>query len=70
MEIGSVHYIVEPIGSIVSGMVTDPLGRRRTMMLVNIPLIIGWFMMYNASTVTEIFVADILLGLGVGLMES
>ena len=70
MEIGSVHYIVEPIGSIVSGMITDPLGRRRTMMFVNIPLIIGWFMMYNASSVTEIFVADILLGLGVGLMES
>lgn len=39
-------------------------------MLVNIPLIVAWFMMYNASSATEIFVANALLGLGVGLMES
>lgn len=40
------------------------------MMFVNIPLVIAWFMMYNANSVWEIFVANVLLGLGVGLMES
>lgn len=40
------------------------------MLLVNIPFIVGWFMLYNATTVTEVFVAHSLLGLGVGLMES
>ncbi|XP_055307472.1 facilitated trehalose transporter Tret1-like, partial [Sitodiplosis mosellana] len=68
--LGSVNYVVEPLGSVLSAIITDALGRKRTMMLVNIPLIIAWFMMYNATSVTEIFVADVLLGLGVGLMES
>lgn len=40
------------------------------MLLVNIPLTIAWFMMHNASSVFEIFIANVLLGLGVGLMES
>lgn len=48
----------------------DPVGRKRGMMLVNIPLVIAWFMMYNATSVCQIFVANSLLGLGVGLMES
>lgn len=47
----------------------DPVGRKRGMMIVNIPLIIGWLMMYNASSVWQIFVANSLLGLSVGLME-
>lgn len=49
---------------------TDALGRKSAMMIVNIPLLIAWFMMFNASTIWEIFVANILLGLGAGLMES
>lgn len=39
-------------------------------MLVNLPLVIAWFMLYKASSVMEIFIANVLLGLGVGLMES
>lgn len=49
---------------------TDALGRKSAMMIVNIPLLVAWFMMYNASSVWEIFVANVLLGLGAGLMES
>lgn len=40
------------------------------MILVNVPLIIAWFMMYNSKSVDEIFIANILLGFGSGLMES
>lgn len=47
----------------------DYLGRRRTMMIVNIPYALAWFMMYNASSVWQIFVANSLLGFGIGLME-
>lgn len=48
----------------------DPVGRKRGMMVVNIPLVIAWLMMYNATAVWHMFVANTLLGLGVGLMES
>lgn len=40
------------------------------MMIVNIPHIIGWLIMYNANSVWMIFMANILFGLGVGLMEA
>lgn len=40
------------------------------MLLVNIPHVISWLMMYMANSVWMIFVANILFGLGVGLMEA
>uniref|UniRef100_U5EU35 Putative transmembrane transport n=1 Tax=Corethrella appendiculata TaxID=1370023 RepID=U5EU35_9DIPT len=67
---GSVAYICQPIGSILSGIVLEPLGRKRSMILVNIPHIIGWFMLHFASTLEEIYFAAVLLGLGVGFMEA
>lgn len=67
---GSVLFIFEPIGSVLSAVVTDYLGRRRAMMLVNIPYAVAWLMMFNASSILEIFIANSLLGFGIGLMES
>lgn len=40
------------------------------MMLVNLPLLIAWLMMFKASSVWEVFVATALFGLAVGLMET
>lgn len=40
------------------------------MILVNIPHIIGWLMLYNATSLNEIYIAAVLLGLGVGFMEA
>lgn len=67
---GSIAFLAEPLGSIVSGWFTDTLGRRRAMVLVNVPHIVAWVLMYRATTTAEIFVAGALLGLGIGLMES
>lgn len=49
---------------------TDALGRRRAMLIINIPFIISWFMMYRAESVIEIFIAYALLGFSVGLVEA
>lgn len=67
---GSIAWVCEPIGAALSGWIAEPLGRKRAMFLVNIPHVIGWIMMYNATTITEVFVANILFGLGIGLMEA
>lgn len=40
------------------------------MMVVNIPYAVAWLMMFNASSIVEIFIANSLLGFGIGLMES
>lgn len=40
------------------------------MMVVNIPYLVAWFMLYHAKSVTEIFVGSSLLGLSNGLAQS
>lgn len=63
-------YICQPIGSVLSGVVLEQLGRKRGMMIVNIPHIIAWIMMYYAKDLQTLFMADLLLGLGIGFMEA
>ncbi|XP_055305860.1 facilitated trehalose transporter Tret1-like [Sitodiplosis mosellana] len=63
-------FLIQPLGSILSAVLTDPLGRIKTMILVNIPFAIGWFLMYRASAVWEIFVGMGLQGLAIGLLEA
>lgn len=67
---GSIAYICEPLGSVVSGWISEPLGRKHAMLVVNIPHLIAWLLLYYSTTLWEIFLANILLGLGVGLMEA
>lgn len=67
---GSIVFLTQPIGSIVSGWITEQIGRKRAMMIVNAPHIVAWAMLYVAQSTTELFVASVLLGLGVGFMES
>lgn len=69
-SIASVAYIFEPLGSILSGWITEPIGRKKAMFFVNAPHLIAWIMLYYSKTLTEVFIAHILLGLGVGLMEA
>lgn len=67
---GSIALMTQPIASLASGWFTDTLGRRRTMILVNVPHIAAWLLMYMATTTIEIYAAGVLLGIGVGLMET
>lgn len=53
----SIAFIFQPIGSIASGIVLEPLGRKKSMILVNIPHIIGWTMLHYASSLTELYIA-------------
>uniref|UniRef100_A0A336LS95 CSON014628 protein n=1 Tax=Culicoides sonorensis TaxID=179676 RepID=A0A336LS95_CULSO len=61
---GSMAYICQPIGSLLSGVIVEKLGRKRGMMVVNIPHIIAWLMLYFAQDIYTVFIANLLLGLG------
>lgn len=54
----------------MSGLLTEPLGRRRAMMLVNIPHIVAWAMLATSKSLEVTYVAFALLGISVGLMEA
>lgn len=67
---GSIMFVFEPIGSLMSGWITEPIGRKRAMFFVNIPHLVAWTMFYYSTTLGEILIAFALLGFGIGLMES
>lgn len=67
---GSLSFICQPIGSALSGWLTDPIGRKRALFVVNFPHIIAWALLYFSTTMTEVYVASVLLGLGTGLTEA
>lgn len=57
-------------GSLVSGIITEPMGRKRALMVVNIPHLLGWYTLYLSTSLTHVFIGMALLGLGIGLMEA
>lgn len=67
---GSMLYILFVFTSLFSGVLIEPMGRKKAMLLVNIPLFFGWFSLYCATSHAQVFFGMALLGAGGGLMES
>lgn len=61
--------IFQPIGGVLTGF-TEPMGRKKALICVNIPYAIAWLLLYYSASLTMIYVAFALLGLGIGLMEA
>ncbi|XP_076220601.1 facilitated trehalose transporter Tret1 isoform X2 [Nomia melanderi] len=68
--ISSLNLFLVPIGCFVSGPVSQYLGRKRTMMLINIPFIIAWIIFHYATNAAMLFTALALTGLTGGLLEA
>lgn len=66
----SIAFICQPLGGVLSGVLTEPWGRKKAMFLVNIPFVAAWLLMHFARNATEVIVADVLMGVGVGFMEA
>lgn len=67
---GSIAFICQPLGGVMSGWITEPFGRKKAMFLVNIPFVAAWIMMYSAGSTMQVLIADVLMGIGVGFMEA
>lgn len=46
----------------------DKIGRKKTLLLTEIPLIFGWLLIAFASTVHMIYIGRLLVGLGTGMV--
>lgn len=66
--IASMTMIFQPVGAVLTGF-TEPLGRKRSLILVNIPYAIAWIMLYFAQDLIMIYGAFAWLGIGIGVME-
>jgi predicted MFS family arabinose efflux permease len=67
---GSINLICVPLGCLMSGTLTQPLGRKRSMILVNVPFIVAWIMFHYASNVGMLYASLVLTGLSGGLLEA
>lgn len=68
--ISSLNLFLVPIGCFASGPLSQYLGRKRTMMLTNIPFIAAWIIYYYATTPGMLFIALAMTGLTGGLLEA
>lgn len=66
----SVSTIGTPCGCIMASCLTDLLGRKRTMIALQIPAIVGWTMVGFAMSVEWIYVGRFLVGLSSGMIGS
>lgn len=64
----SIGFICQPVGSILSGIVLEPLGRKYSMLLVNVPQILGWYLFYAAGSLFTLFTAIVIMGLGLSII--
>lgn len=57
-----------PIGNVLSGPLIDKLGRKTTMVMSNIPSLLGWILMSTQSNrLYVLYMGQMLLGLSVGM---
>ncbi|XP_013134728.1 PREDICTED: facilitated trehalose transporter Tret1-like isoform X2 [Papilio polytes] len=55
------------IGNVISGFLMDTHGRRLTLIICEVPMIIGWFIIGFATTAIELIIGRLILGLGCGM---
>ncbi|XP_055550643.1 uncharacterized protein LOC129733099 [Wyeomyia smithii] len=68
--LSSINLICVPLGCVFSGMLTQPIGRRRAMQIVNIPMLIAWLLFHFADDVHFLYCGLALAGFSGGLSEA
>ncbi|XP_058447288.1 uncharacterized protein LOC131427791 [Malaya genurostris] len=68
--LSSINLICVPLGCVFSGMLTQPIGRRRAMQIVNIPMLIAWLLFHFAEDVHFLYCGLALAGFSGGLSEA
>lgn len=68
--IASFASMSHPIGAFIGWILSDSIGRRKSLLLSTIPFIIGWSMLSSANSLLLINTAFTIMGLGFGLKES
>lgn len=68
--IGSINLLFVPFGSLTSAVLMEPIGKRRMMQLLNLPMIVAWSLFYFATNMTQIYIGLCLMGMSGGLLEA
>uniref|UniRef100_A0A2S2P7G9 Facilitated trehalose transporter Tret1 n=1 Tax=Schizaphis graminum TaxID=13262 RepID=A0A2S2P7G9_SCHGA len=63
---GSLLFIIYPVGCLISGILQNKFGKKRCMILANVPSIIGWVFLYFAQSSVLLYASTLLMGLSTG----
>jgi MFS family permease len=67
---GSINLICVPIGGLLSGALTNALGRKKCMLMVNIPILAAWLMLRYTQNIPLLYFSLALTGFTGGLLEA
>jgi len=59
-------FIIHPVGCLLSGILQDKFGKKRCMILANVPSIIGWVLLYSAHSSVLLYASTLLMGFSTG----
>lgn len=59
-----------PLGCLLSGVTTQPIGRKKSMQFVNIPFIIAWLLFHYGRRVELLYLALVITGFSGGILEA
>lgn len=66
----SINLICVPLGCFLSGVLTQPFGRKPSMMALNVPFIVAWLIYHHASSVNMLYAALVITGFSGGVLEA
>ncbi|XP_069695177.1 facilitated trehalose transporter Tret1-like [Periplaneta americana] len=68
--LGSVAYICQPLGSVASGVIVELIGRKKFLILINFPFLLGLVLLCTAPSFPVLMLANVIIGITVGLTEA
>lgn len=68
--IASIHSAATPLGSMLSGPIMEAIGRRKTLQVSTLPLVIGWILIGTASHHAVLLLGRIVCGFAVGTLAA
>ncbi|KAJ8917272.1 hypothetical protein NQ315_002289 [Exocentrus adspersus] len=65
--LASLGAITNPIGSILSGVLAEYLGRRRSIQISSLPFILGWILIGTAPDINWLYAGRLITGIAAGM---
>ncbi|XP_008469054.1 facilitated trehalose transporter Tret1 isoform X1 [Diaphorina citri] len=66
----SLMFIFQPAGSLISSLILGWLGRKNTLILINIPYFFVWVTIHLSETVYILMICSIVLAVNIGYLET
>lgn len=63
---GSLLCVTHPIGCFLSGIVQEKFGKKRCMIIANVPGVVAWLLLYSAHHSVQLCASALLMGFGTG----